>query len=93
LTIRQKCHIQFRKSRSIYSTAQIQRIGWQSSLVQRAAGIVFPNESKRGVGEIAVENLPETAALFGHGLCAALTEADAVTLAGTFQDHLPALLA
>jgi len=39
-----------------------------------------------------VEDLSEAAALFGHGLCAALTEADAVSLAGTFEEHMLALL-
>src|SRR6266436_3938829 len=54
---------------------------------------MFSKQSKRGVGEIVVENLPEAAALFRHGLCAPLTEADAVSLASTFENHLLALLA
>jgi hypothetical protein len=76
-----------------FSTAQIQII--RAAIVARSARYWHRvlQQSKRGVGEIVVENLPETAALLSHALCAALTETDAVSLADTFQDHLLALLA
>ena len=40
-----------------------------------------------------VEDLSEAAALFGHGLRTALTEADAVSLAGAFENHVLAFSA
>jgi len=52
---------------------------------------VLCEQDERSVGEIVAEDLLEAAAVFGHGFCAALTEADAVSLAGTFEDHLVAL--
>jgi len=53
---------------------------------------MFSDQNKRSVREIVVEDLSEAAALFGHRLCAALTEADAVSLTCTFEDHPLALL-
>jgi hypothetical protein len=53
---------------------------------------VFSEQYEPSVREIVVEDLSEAAALFGHGLCAALTEADAVSQAGTFEEHMLALL-
>jgi len=44
------------------------------------------------VWEIVVEDLLEGAAFFGHRFGATLTEADAVSLADAFEDHLLALL-
>jgi hypothetical protein len=55
--------------------------------------MVFSDPGERGVREIVAENLPEAAAVFGHGLCAPLTQADAVPLTSAFQDRLPAFLA
>jgi hypothetical protein len=54
---------------------------------------VFSEQHERSVREIVAEDFPEAATLVGHGLCAALTEADTVSLAGAFQDHLPVIFA
>ena len=54
---------------------------------------MFAELHERCVWEIVAEDLLEAAALFGHGLCATLTKADAMSLAGAFEDELLALLA
>jgi len=53
---------------------------------------VISEQYEPRVREIVVENLSEAAALFGHGLRAALTEADAVSLAGAFENYYLAFL-
>jgi hypothetical protein len=53
---------------------------------------VFAELHERSAWEIVAEDLLEAAALFGHGLRATLTEADAMSLAGAFEDELLALL-
>ena len=58
-----------------------------------AARNVFSERQERGVRKVVIQDLPKTIARFSHGPCAALTKADAVSLAGSFEDHLPALLA
>src|ERR1017187_10847817 len=46
----------------------------------------------RCIGIVVTQNLPEIRALFGHGFRTGLAEADAVPLAGPFQEELIAFL-